>query len=183
MLALEPSAMSWHDVSFALRRLEYGGTIRRGWFVRTLSAEQYALPEAVEMLREARALNPAREKPIAISAADPANPYGAMLPGCGVARDAANIVVLRAGRAVLGLASRALVTIGALDDDAFSAALAALLEARAKIVLDTIDGEPALASARVGMLAAMRFHSDGRALVFDGLPGPAPARAARARRG
>lgn len=183
MLALEPSAMSWHDVSFALRRLEYGGTIRRGWFVRTLSAEQYALPEAVEMLREARALNPAREKPIAISAADPANPYGAMLPGCGVSRDAANIIVLRAGRAVLGLASRALVTIGVLDDEAFSAAVAALLEARPKIVLDTIDGEPALASSRVGMLAAMRFHSDGRALVFDGLPGPAPARAARARRG
>jgi ATP-dependent Lhr-like helicase len=183
MLALEPSAMPWHDVSFALRRLEYGGTIRRGWFVRTLSAEQYALPEAVELLREARALNPAREKPIAISAADPANPYGAMLPGCGVARDAANILVLRAGKAVLGLASRALVTIGVLDDEAFSAAVAALIEARPKIVLDTIDGEPALASARVGMLAAMRFHSDGRALVFDGLPGPAPARAAHARRG
>ncbi|MFZ0660059.1 MAG: hypothetical protein WAM05_15145, partial [Candidatus Binataceae bacterium] len=183
MLALERCAMTWHDVSFALRRLEYGGTIRRGWFVRTLSAEQYALSEAVEMLREARALNPAREKPIAISAADPANPYGAMLPGCGVARDAANIVVLRAGRAVLGLASRALVTIDELDDDAFSAAVAALIEVRPKIVLDTIDGEPALASARVGMLAAMRFHSDGRALVFDGLPGPAPARAAHARRG
>ena len=183
MLALESSAMTWRDVSFALRRLEYGGTIRRGWFVRTLSAEQYALPEAVEMLREARALNSAREKPIAISAADPANPYGAMLPGCGVAREAANIVVLRAGKPVLGLASRALVTIGPLDDDAFSAAVAALVEVRPKIVLDAIDGEPALVSPRVGMLAAMRFHSDGRALVFDGLPGPVPARAAHARRG
>ena len=183
MLALETSAMTWRDVSFALRRLEYGGTIRRGWFVRTLSAEQYALPEAIEMLREARALNSAREKPIAISAADPANPYGAMLPGCGVARDAANILVLRAGKPVLGLASRALVTIGPHDDEAFSAAAAALVEVRPKIVLETIDGEPALASARVGMLAAMRFHSDGRALVFDGLPGPVPARAAHARRG
>jgi hypothetical protein len=29
----------------------------------------------------------------------------------------------------------------------------------------------------VPAMAAMRFHSDGRALVFDGLPGPAPARA------
>ena len=53
MLALESSPVSWHDLSFALRRLEYGGTIRRGWFVRSLSAEQYALPEAVEMLRAA----------------------------------------------------------------------------------------------------------------------------------
>ncbi|MHB8381766.1 MAG: DEAD/DEAH box helicase [Candidatus Binataceae bacterium] len=183
MLALETSAMTWHDVSFALRRLEYGGAIRRGWFVRALSAEQYALPEAVEMLREARALNPAREKPIAIRAADPANPYGLMLPGCGVARDATNLVVLRAGKAVLGLASRALVTIGGLDDEAFSAAVTALIEVRAKIVLDTIDGAPARGSPRVGMLAAMRFHSDGRSLVFDGLPGPTPARAAHARRG
>jgi len=183
MLALEPDALAWHEVSFALRRLEYGGTIRRGWFVRTLSAEQYALPEAADMLRAARALNAAREKPIAISAADPANPYGLMLPGCGIARDAANLIVIRAGKAILGLASRALVTIGALDDEAFSAAVTALLEARPKIVLDTIDGDPALASPRVGMLAAMRFHSDGRALVFDGLPGPAPARAPRAGRG
>ncbi|MGH7781749.1 MAG: DEAD/DEAH box helicase [Candidatus Binataceae bacterium] len=183
MLALEPAAMPWHELSFALRRLEYGGTIRRGWFVRALSAEQYALPEAVDMLRAARALNPACEKPVAISAADPANPYGAMLPGCGVSRDAANLVVIRAGKAVLGLASRALVTIGPCDDEAFSAAVATLLEARPKIVLDTIDDEPALASPRVGMLAAMRFHSDGRALVFDGLPGPAPARVARAKLG
>jgi ATP-dependent Lhr-like helicase len=183
MLALEPAAMPWHEVSFALRRLEYGGTIRRGWFVRALSAEQYALPEAIDMLRAARGLNAAREKPIAISAADPANPYGIMLPGCGLARDAANLLVIRAGKPVLGLASRALMTIDAPDDEAFSAAVTALLDTRAKIVLDSIDGEPALASPRVGMLAAMRFHSDGRSLVFDGLPGPAPARAPRAGRG
>jgi hypothetical protein len=29
------------------------------------------------------------------------------------------------------------------------------------------------------MLAAMRFHSDGRSLLFDGLHGPAPSRAPR----
>ena len=183
MLALEPDPLEWYQVASALRRLEYSGVIRRGWFVRTLSAEQYALPEAVDMLRAARALNPAREPPVAISAADPANPYGAMLPGCGIARDAANLIVFRAGKPVLGLQSRALVTIGQMDDDAFGAAVAALLRARPKIVLDTVDGAPALSSARVGLLAAMRFHSDGRALVFDGLHGPTPARAAHARRG
>jgi hypothetical protein len=31
------------------------------------------------------------------------------------------------------------------------------------------------------MLAAMRFHSDGRSLVFDGLHGPAPARSRQAK--
>jgi hypothetical protein len=29
----------------------------------------------------------------------------------------------------------------------------------------------------VGLLASMRFHSDGRALIYDGLPGPVPLRA------
>jgi hypothetical protein len=45
--------------------------------------------------------------------------------------------------------------------------------------IDSIDGVSALESPRVGILAAMRFHSDGRSLVFDGLHGPTPERASR----
>ncbi len=56
------------------------------------------------------------------------------------------------------------------------AALAALIAMRSRIAVETINGCPALESARVGLMAAMRFHSDGRALVYDGLPGPAPSR-------
>ncbi len=178
MLALESIAASWTELSFALRRLEYAGSIRRGWFVRSLSGEQYALPEAVEMLRSARALNPARERPIALNAADPANPYGALVPGCGITRDAGNIVVIRAGRVVLGLAARGLMEVGEVDDESFSAALAAIIAMRPRVAIDTINGRPALESARVGLMAAMKFHSDGRALVYDGLPGPAPSLAA-----
>jgi hypothetical protein len=63
-----------------------------------------------------------------------------------------------------------------VDDEGFSAAAAALMTTRGKLRIDSIDGVPALESSRVGLLAAMRFHSDGRALVFDGLPGPAPMR-------
>jgi ATP-dependent Lhr-like helicase len=179
MLALEALETSWNELSFALRRLEYAGTVRRGWFVRSLSAEQYALPAAVEMLRAARNLIPARERPLALSAADPANPFGTLLPGCAITREAGNLVVVRAGRVVLGLAGRALVTAGAVDDESFGAAIAATLAIRSRIVIDTIDGASALGSVRVGLLAAMRFHSDGRALVYDGLPGPAPLRAPR----
>jgi ATP-dependent Lhr-like helicase len=181
MLAIESTHISWSEISFALRRLEYAGTIRRGWFVRSLSAEQFALPEAVEMLRASRNLIPAREKPVALSAIDPANPYGTMLPGCGVAREAGNIVVLRAGRVVAGLQGRTMVTGDerGVDDESFSAAVAALLALKPRVVIDSIDGVSALESPRVGILAAMRFHSDGRSLVFDGLHGPAPARATR----
>ncbi len=179
MLSAESAPISWNEVAFALRRLEYAGAIRRGWFVRSLSGEQYALPEAVEMLHAARNLSLARERPYALSAIDPANPYGAMLPGCGIAREAANIVVIRGGRVVAGLHGRALITGGEVDDEAFSAALAAILPMRTRVVIDSIDGVPALESPRVGMLAAMRFHSDGRSLLFDGLHGPAPSRAPR----
>jgi ATP-dependent Lhr-like helicase len=177
MLALESLEASWHELSFALRRLEYAGTIRRGWFIRSLSAEQYALPAAVEMLRAARNLISARERPLALSAADPANPFGALVPGCAVTRDAGNLVVVRAGTVVLGLSGRALLTASEIDDESFSAAIAAILALRAKVVIGTIDGVPALASVRVGLLASMRFHSDGRALIYDGLPGPVPLRA------
>ncbi len=181
MLGLESEPMTWHEISFALRRMEYAGSIRRGYFVRALSGEQYALPAALEMLAASRNLNPAREPPVALSAADPANPYGAVLPGCGVAREAGNFVMMRGGRVMLGLAGRALASLDALDDEAFSTAVGALIDLKRKVVVDTIDGAPALASVRVDALAAMGFHSDGRALVYDGLPGPAPSRAAARR--
>ncbi len=181
MLGLESAHISWNEIASALRRLEYSGAIARGWFVRSISGEQYALPQAVEMLRAARSLIPAREKPVALSAIDPANPYGTVIPGCGIAREAANVVVIRAGRVIAGLQGRTMITAGegAADDESFSAAVAALLALKPRIVIDSIDGVPALESPRVGILAAMRFHSDGRSLVFDGLHGPAPARASR----
>jgi ATP-dependent helicase Lhr and Lhr-like helicase len=178
MLGLESEPMTWHEVSFALRRMEYAGAVRRGYFVHGLSGEQYALPAALEMLAAVRGLNPARERPIALSAADPANPYGAVLPGCGVAREPSNLIVMRGGRVMLGLAGRALIGVGERDDESFAAAMGALIELRRKLVIETIDGSEALGSPRVGAMAAMGFHSDGRALVYDGLPGPAPARAA-----
>jgi len=178
MLALESVSVSWNEIVFALRRMEYAGTIRRGYFVRSLSGEQYALPEAVEKLRAMRALNPSAEPPIALSAADPANPYGVLIPGCGITRDPANLVVIRAGRVILGLAGRTLVTPAQLDDDEFGEALDALMALRPRLVIDTIDGCPALESGRVHVMAARGFHSDGRALVYDGLPGPRPSRVA-----
>ena len=186
MLGIESTHISWSEISFALRRLEYGGMIRRGWFVRSLSGEQYALPEAVEMLHAARNLVPAREKPLALSAIDPANPYGAVIPGCGIAREAGNVVVLRAGRVIAGLHGRAMISGDsdggrAVDDESFGAAVAALMTLKPRITIDSIDGIAALESPRVGILAAMRFHSDGRSLVFDGLHGPAPARSISSR--
>ena len=172
MLADEPPTIAWKDLVFALRRMEYGGIIRRGYFVRSLSGEQYALPEALAMLRAMRGA--AASGVVAISAADPANPYGSLLPGCGITREAGNLIAIRNGAVVLGLAGKSLETGTALEDDTFAPALAALMKLRPKLVIETIGGSPALESKWVRALAAMGFHSNGRALVFDGLPGPSP---------
>ena len=63
-----------------LKALEESGRIRRGYFVAGLGATQFALPAAVDLLRQLRSA-PAAEKPefVLLAAADPANPYGSVL--------------------------------------------------------------------------------------------------------
>ncbi len=177
MMALEQIDITWQQILFALRRMEYAGTVRRGWFVRALSGEQYALPEALDMLREEREAKGSGALAV-ISAADPANPFGVLLPGCGIAREVDNLLVIQSGRVIAGLAGRALTTWIGFDQTSLMTVIPEFLKMRARLVLETINNEPALESAHVAAMAAMGFHSDGRSLVYDGLPGPVPRRAA-----
>jgi ATP-dependent helicase Lhr and Lhr-like helicase len=63
-----------------LKALEESGRIRRGYFAAGLGATQFALPAAVDLLRQLRTEPPA-EKPefVQLASADPANPYGSVL--------------------------------------------------------------------------------------------------------
>ncbi len=63
-----------------LKALEESGRIRRGYFVAGLGATQFALPAAVDLLRQLRN-EPPPEKPefVQLAAPDPANPYGSVL--------------------------------------------------------------------------------------------------------
>ena len=63
-----------------LKALEESGRIRRGYFVAGLGATQFALPAAVDLLRQLRT-PPPDEKPefVQLAATDPANPYGSVL--------------------------------------------------------------------------------------------------------
>ena len=88
-----------------LRRLEARGEIRGGRFVAGISGEQFALPEAAGLLREARRA-PLSGSLVSISGADPLNLIGIMVPGPKVPalannralyRDGAPIAVLIAG--------------------------------------------------------------------------------------
>jgi ATP-dependent Lhr-like helicase len=62
-----------------LKAMEDGGRIRRGLFVGGLGAMQFALPAAVDLLRSLRD-EPEAPQVVHLSAVDPANPYGAILP-------------------------------------------------------------------------------------------------------
>ena len=70
----------WREVLIALRRLEDRGEIRGGRFVGGFIGEQFALPVAVESLRASRQAPPTGEV-ITISAADPLNLAGIVVPG------------------------------------------------------------------------------------------------------
>jgi ATP-dependent Lhr-like helicase len=62
-----------------LRRLEETGRIRRGYFVAGLGAAQFAQPGAVDLLRDARDVGDT-DVTVTLSATDPANPYGILIP-------------------------------------------------------------------------------------------------------
>ena len=83
----------------ALRRLEDRGEIRGGRFVSGFLGEQFALPVAVESLRAQRNA-PASGETISVSAADPLNLVGILVPGERVAANSGKLVAFRDGVAV-----------------------------------------------------------------------------------
>ena len=102
VLARETTDVPWRELSRVCRRLEARGEIRGGRFVSGMSGEQFALPEAVERLREVRRSAP-DDRLIAISAADPLNLTGIITPGDRIRASAANRVVYRNGVAVAAM--------------------------------------------------------------------------------
>jgi ATP-dependent Lhr-like helicase len=63
----------------ALKAMEERGLIRRGMFVAGLGAAQFAMPAAVDLLRSLRNVS-GKLDCVHLAAADPANPYGSLLP-------------------------------------------------------------------------------------------------------
>jgi ATP-dependent Lhr-like helicase len=93
----------WRDLLRVYRRLEARGEIRGGRFVAGFSGEQYALPEAVESLRETRRRAPSEEW-VSLSGADPLNLLGVLTPGPRLAALASNRIVFRDGLPIAALA-------------------------------------------------------------------------------
>jgi ATP-dependent Lhr-like helicase len=79
LTARESLSPPWRDLLVALRRLEARGEVRGGRFVSGFVGEQFATPEAVDLLRVVRRSAPSGEE--VISTADPLNLSGILLPG------------------------------------------------------------------------------------------------------
>jgi ATP-dependent Lhr-like helicase len=96
VLDREPAALSWGELVPVLRRMEARGELRGGRFVAGFSGEQYALPDAVALLRKQR-----RERPegqlVSLCAADPLNLIGILTPGGRLASQPRNRLLLEDG--------------------------------------------------------------------------------------
>ena len=161
-----------------LRALETLGTCRRGYFVEGLGGAQFALPGAVERLRELRPREDEEPEPLVLAAADPAQPYGAAISwprraGARAARVAGAHVVLLGGEAALFVerGGRSLVPLRDPDPDWLRPALAALV-ARVRrggvkrLAVERFDGEPVGETEVMPLLLEAGFLAGPRRAVL-----------------
>ena len=100
LLTRETILPKWRELLITFRRLEDRGEVRGGRFVSNFLGEQFALPVSVESLRAMRNQLPSGEI-ITVSAADPLNLVGIVVPGERVAANSGKVVAFRDGVAVL----------------------------------------------------------------------------------
>jgi ATP-dependent Lhr-like helicase len=104
----------WRELLRVFRRLESRGDIRGGRFVAGFSGEQFALPDAIGMLREIRR-QPDTDSWIAVSGSDPLNLAGILTPGPKIASLAGNRVLYRDGVPTASLAAGEVTFFSELD--------------------------------------------------------------------
>jgi ATP-dependent Lhr-like helicase len=119
----------WRDLLRCYRRLEARGEIRGGRFVAGFSGEQFALPEAIGLLRETRRKAETGEW-VSLSAADPLNLVGILTPGARLPALTGNRLLYRDGLPVAVLAGGAVRFLEALEPAQAWAAQNALLRRR-----------------------------------------------------
>ena len=96
VLERESDLPPWRELLYICRRMEARGEIRGGYFVEGCSGEQFARPEAIALLRKQKNATQALP-PAVISAADPLNLVGIILPGERIPALHTNRVLFRNG--------------------------------------------------------------------------------------
>jgi ATP-dependent Lhr-like helicase len=161
-----------------LRALETLGACRRGYFVEGLGGAQFALPGAVERLRELRPREGEEKEPLVLAAADPAQPYGAALPwpkraDGRAARVAGAFVVLLGGEPALFVerGGRSLIPLREPVEEWLRTALTALVEhvkrgGAKRLAVERFDGEPVAETAIYSLLLEAGFVAGPRRAVL-----------------
>ncbi|HEX4684951.1 MAG TPA: DEAD/DEAH box helicase [Gemmatimonadaceae bacterium] len=154
----ERPVVGWRAIYRELKRFEFRGEVRRGYFVRGLSGAQFALPEAVETLR---AEPPSDERGVVVmTASDPANVFSLPMPQ-DPARDpfvrprSRGALLVAVNGLVVLMAERRGERVAVRPDtpaEQVTRAAAALVEhllerSTRDLVIESIDGVPASGSA------------------------------------
>jgi ATP-dependent Lhr-like helicase len=175
----EKPAVGWREIYHELKRMEFRGEVQRGYFVAGLAGAQFALPEAVEMLRAPVAEG--SDDVVVMSTSDPANVFSLPLaPGVEAdplarPRGAGALLVTRAGRIILtaeGRGAKLRVRDGASMDDVREAAYALAVRLtqpqgsgrRRDVIVEWIDGERSAGSRYATALRDAGFKGMGTGL-------------------
>ncbi|HTR89089.1 MAG TPA: DEAD/DEAH box helicase, partial [Solirubrobacteraceae bacterium] len=167
----------------SLAELETLGVCRRGYFVEGLGGAQFALPGAVERLRQDRPRPDAQPPALVLAAADPAQPYGAVLPwprphhhDRRPARVPGAYLILLAGEPLLYVerSARGLISFREPSSDPADLRAALMSLAHAvhagripRLALERIDGAPAVGSKWETFLAESGFRAGPRRLILS----------------
>jgi ATP-dependent Lhr-like helicase len=172
----EHTAGGFAAVYPVFKAFEETGRCRRGYFVEGLGGAQFALPGAVERLRELRDAD--ESDALVLAAAEPAQPYGGVLPwprraAARAARVAGAHVVLLGGEAALYVerGGRSLLPLRDPDPEWLRPALAALVEwVRAgrgrRLSVERFDGLPVVESDALPLLVEAGFLAGPRRAVL-----------------
>ena len=160
--------------------LETLGLCRRGYFVEGLGGAQFALPGAIERLRDGRdAPRDGGPDATVLGAADPAQPFGAAVswPRRGEGRAPSRVfgaqVVLLDGDAALYLerGGRGLIALREPDPEWLRPALAALAgwvlaDRSRRLAIERLDGAPVFGSPAEPLLRELGFQEGLRGLTL-----------------
>jgi ATP-dependent helicase Lhr and Lhr-like helicase len=177
----ERPAVGWRPIYVELKRLEFRGEVRRGYFVRGLSGAQFAMPEAVEMLRAERGSELPPATPVVMSVNDPANVFTLPMPQSAerdpfVKPRSRGALLVTVNGIVVMMAERrgARIVIRPETPDSVvtgaARAIAAHLAGRVSrdVAVETIDGHPASGSRYLDAFRAAGFRRGTTGLRFYG---------------
>ncbi len=116
LLQREAGLPPWRDLLYVYRRMEARGEVRGGRFVTGFAGEQFALPDAVGLLREINR-TPPDQALIAVSAVDPLNLVGTIVPGARVPALASNRILYRDGTLIATQVGRQFQKFTSMDGE------------------------------------------------------------------